>query len=79
MRFPLFFARYLVGLYVLVALFLLVVGLVDLFVGIVSGNYKTDKHALTIGRRFGTIAFWPFLLFSTKGRKLITSLWRNIL
>lgn len=79
MRFPLFFARYLVGIYILVMVFLLIVGLVDLFVGLVSGNYKSDKHALTIGRRFGTIVFWPFLLFSTKGRKLIASLWRNIL
>jgi hypothetical protein len=79
MRFPLFFARYLVGLYVIVAVLLLLVGLIDLFVGVLNSNYKTDKHALTIGKRFSTILLWPFLLFSRKGRKLIFSLWQNIL
>lgn len=79
MRFPLFFARYLVGVYVVVTILLIVITFVDLFVGVASGSYKSDKHAVSVGRRLITSVVWPFLLFSVKGRKMIFNLWRNII
>jgi hypothetical protein len=79
MRFPLFFARYLVGIYAIVTVLLLIIAFVDLFVGVLNGHYKSDKHAVTFSRRISTVAFWPILLFSAKGRKMIFNLWRNIL
>jgi type III secretory pathway component EscS len=70
--------KWYIVLWAIVSVFLFIATFVDLLVGLMTDDTGDDEDVLFRTRLICVVA-WMFLLFSSKGRKLLRTAFRNLI